>query len=238
MIRTEGSKYLTITLHDGRIIQIERSQIMRLEDVDYLYSDEKREYVDLGLTVNWATCNVGADKPEDYGDYYAWGEIEIKSVYQKSNYRLHKEKGNQTIIYYDHNNCSQDTVSRYLMGFDVAQIKFGGNWRIPTVGEFMELKECCDWCWTTLNGIKGYRVSSNIEGYRDHSIFLPAAGCRFQTNLYAAGEGGYLWSSSLDKGKIESAYYLSLYKDIVGIYSTVLFDGMSIRPVIKSDKVL
>ena len=93
------------------------------------------------------------------------------------------------------------------------------------------MKDNCNWCWTTQNNIKGYKIFSNKEGYKDRSIFIPASGCRYQANLYSAGDSGYLWSNTLYKEKTDFAFYLSFYEDVVEIYKSVLYNGMSIRPV-------
>ena len=96
-------------------------------------------YVDLGLSVKWATCNVGADSPEDYGDYFAWGETKPKLSYTEENY-----------TYTD----SPETLSSIR---DAASVNMGGSWRMPTLKELIDK---CTWTWTTLNGVEGYEVKS------------------------------------------------------------------------------
>ena len=147
------------------------------------------EYVDLGLPsgLKWATCNVGANKPEDYGDYFAWGETSTKAEYNSDNcptYGLSKsELQSQGYIDSDGNITSQ---------YDTARAKWGGKWRMPTEAELQELKKNCRWEWTTQNGVKGYKVT----GPNGNSIFLPAAGNRYESSLYRAGSNGCCWSST------------------------------------------
>lgn len=162
---------------------------------------EGHYYVDLGLSVKWATFNVGADNPEDYGEYYAWGETETKSTYAWSTYKYCY--GTQETFtkycfnsYYGYNGFT-DTKTILDPDDDVAHVKWGGNWRMPTIDEFMELINNCTWTWTTQNGVKGSKVTSNKPGYEGCSIFLPAAGDYSGTSLSRAGEHGTYWSSSL-----------------------------------------
>ena len=187
------------------------------------------EAVDLGLSVKWATFNVGATKPEEYGGYYAWGETEEKEIYNWSTYKWC--------------NGSYDTMTKYCTSSsygtvdnktvldpedDVAHVKWGGSWRMPTKAEQDELRTSCTWTWTTQNGVNGYKVTSKTNG---NSIFLPAAGYRSGTNLYYSGGIGYYWSSSLYGGNGYDAYYLDFYS---GYYDWSYYDrysGFSVRPV-------
>ena len=135
------------------------------------------EWVDLGLSVKWATCNVGATLPSDYGDYFAWGEISTKSSYTENNSKTYKKHmgdiaGN----------------SKY----DAARANWGSTWRMPTKKEFQELKDQCIWTWTSQGGHSGYRVTSKTNG---NSIFLPAAGWRSEESLNGVGSHGYYWSA-------------------------------------------
>lgn len=185
------------------------------------------EYVDLGLSVKWATYNVGATKPEEYGDYYAWGETETKSTYNLSTYKWCNGSVWSLTKY--------NTISDYGMvdnktildpEDDVAHVKWGGNWRMPTKAEQDELCTNCTWTWTTLNGVNGYRVTSNKTGYTDRSIFLPAAGLRSDTRLFDDGYFScyYYWSSSLYSDYPGKAWYSD------GVTHTRGF-GQSVRPV-------
>ncbi|MBO5810291.1 MAG: hypothetical protein J6R32_05630 [Bacteroidales bacterium] len=172
------------------------------------------EYVDLGLSVKWATCNVGASSPEDYGNYYAWGETTTKSTYIESNSKTYGKsisdiKGNSQ--------------------YDAARANWGGDWRMPTEKEMQELIDKCTWIWTTQNGVKGYKVTSKTNG---NSIFLPAAGSRHGSSLIR-GHGDY-WVSSPDgyrsDGRAYSLYFERSRQSMIGISRRY---GLSVRPVVE-----
>ena len=150
------------------------------------------EYVDLGLPsgLKWATCNVGASSSEGNGNYYAWGEIEIKSEYFGTNSKT--------------NGKSMQDISGNST-YDVARAKWGGSWRLPTKEEFSELRQKCKWQWTTQNGKEGYKVT----GPNGNSIFLPAAGLRDGSSFDSAGEFGFYWSSTPDES--DDDFACSLY---------------------------
>jgi hypothetical protein len=147
-----------------------------------------REYVDLGLSVKWATCNVGASSPEEYGDYFAWGETSTKETYDKDNcptYGLsYSELQSQGYI---------DSEGNLTAQYDAATANWGGSWRMPTNEEQEELLGNCTWEWTTQNGVNGYKVT----GPNGNSIFLPPAGYRDGSSLNYAGSCGGYWSSTL-----------------------------------------
>ena len=173
------------------------------------------EYVDLGLSVKWATCNVGASSPEDYGNYYAWGEITTKTNYSLDNC---KTSGKQM------SNISGNAQ------YDAARANWGGSWRMPTKSEMQELIDKCTWTWTTQNGVNGYKVTSKTNG---NYIFLPAAGYRYGSSLYNAGSYGYYWSSTPyedDDYYAFNLYFGSGHYDWLWINRR---DGHSVRPVLE-----
>ena len=191
------------------------------------------EYVDLGLPsgTKWATMNVGADSPEDYGDYFAWGETESKETYDWSTYKWY--------------NGSYDTMTKYCtsssdgnvdnkttldLSDDAAYVNWGSSWRMPTKTEQEELKNTnyTTWTWTTQNGVKGYKVTSKTNG---NNIFLPAAGYRNVSSLYDAGSYGYYWSRSLNTDRSSNAYSLFFYSSDVGSDYCHRYYGLSVRPV-------
>ena len=137
------------------------------------------EWVDLGLPsgLKWATCNVGASSPEDYGDYFAWGETETKAEYTEENSLTH---GKQM------SDISGNT------NYDAAIVNWGGGWRMPTGSEMEELVNNCKWEGTQVNGVNG----SKVIGPNGSCIFLPAAGDRFGSSLDDAGNYGRYWSST------------------------------------------
>ncbi|MDY6036234.1 MAG: hypothetical protein SPI67_01995 [Paludibacteraceae bacterium] len=157
-------------------------------------NESGHEWVDLGLSVKWATCNVGATKPEEYGNYYAWGETTTKSSYAGENYKWSND-GCDTFTKYntDDSYGTIDNKTVLDLADDAARANRGGAWRMPTYEEWQELINNCTWTWTTLNGINGVEV----KGSNGNAIFLPAAGFRNYVALYCAGSTGYYWSSSL-----------------------------------------
>ena len=181
------------------------------------------EYVDLGLPsgLKWATCNVGASTPEDYGNHYAWGETGTKTSYLHSNSLTFSntltELRNAGII---------DGSDRLMLSHDAARVNWGGTWRMPTKAECEELKDKCSWTWTTHNSVNGYKVT----GPNGRSIFLPAGGGRLGMSLYDVGKDGDYWSSTAD--------YANSYSLNINSYMGVrLIDwndrnyGRSVRPV-------
>ena len=172
------------------------------------------EYVDLGLSVKWATCNVGATTPEDYGNYYAWGETSEKETYTSDNSSTYDQQMND---------ISGDVQ------YDAATANWGGNWRMPTCDELIELRSQCTWVWTTQNDVSGYKITSPNGNY----IFLPAAGCH-KSSLDGAGEFGLYWTSTPAENNTLGACGLQFYSGgesmSNGFYRYL---GLSVRPVIE-----
>ena len=195
--------------------------------------DNGHEWVDLGLSVCWATTNVGASKPGDYGDYYAWGETSMKGNYDWSTYKYCK--GSYITLTKYCTKSDYGTVDNKTIldaSDDVAHLKWGGNWRMPTCDELEELKEKCKWTWEERDDHKGYKVT----GPNGNSIFLPAAGYRYGSSLDNAGSYGGYWSRTLNEIFPNSA--LSLDFDSSGIdadYSSRRYYGCSVRPVCLSE---
>ena len=186
--------------------------------------ENEHEYVDLGLSVKWATCNVGANFSEGFGHYFSWGELKPKTIYNLKTYQWCSYKW--FLSYKLTKYTPEDSKLRLALSDDVAHANWGGSWRMPNHDEFTELRENCTWTRTTQNGVKGYKVTSKING---RSIFLPAAGYRNGSYLYCAGSDGFYWSSSL---------YMPFYARCVKFYSLVVVRsncyracGLSVRPV-------
>ena len=183
-----------------------------------------REYVDLGLSVKWATCNIGATSPEEYGDYFAWGETSTKSDYSSSNcptYGLSKSQlQSQGYIDSEGNLTSQ---------YDAATANWGGDWRMPTEAEQEELLNNCTWTWTTQNGVNGYKV----EGPNGNSIFLPAAGYLDGSSLSYAGSGGGYWSSAPNESNGNGACGLYFYSDDRILLYNYRYYGHSVRSILE-----
>ena len=154
--------------------------------------------IDLGLPsgTKWACCNVGTSKPEDYGGYYAWGETETKSTYSWSTYK-HCDGSSNTC----HNLGSSIAGTQY----DVAHVKWGGSWVMPSKDQIEELDDNCTYTWTTFNGVNGGKFTSKKNGA---SIFLPAAGGSWDDYPYSTGSYGYYWSSAQGPSRSSRAYLL------------------------------
>ena len=186
-------------------------------------------YVDLGLSVKWATMNVGATSPEEYGDYFAWGETEPKDYYHWSTYKwCNGSYNNLTKYCIDSDFGTVDNKTVLDLADDAAHINWGGAWRMPTVEEQQELLNNCTWTWTTQNGVNGYLVTSKKNG---NSFFLPAAGFRYYSELYSMGSNGY-WSSSLGTDYSGNAYDLGFASDDVDWDDNFRSYGQSVRPVL------
>ncbi len=167
--------------------------------------------VDLGLSVKWATCNVGATKPEGYGDYFAWGETSPKTSYTKDNCKT-----------YDKSIGDIGGDSRY----DAATANWGSGWRMPTKSEVQELIDNCTWTWTKHNGVNGYEVKSKKNG---NSIFLPAAGIYSGDTPMRQGSDGDYWRST--PGGTDGAYFLCFDSGYQGKGWSGRHFGRSVRPV-------
>lgn len=169
------------------------------------------EYVDLGLPsgLKWAKCNLGASKPSESGDYYAWGEIATKTWFQWETYKWMQAgksdwlcitkytiaDGETRAIWYDYSsgNFIGDGKTTLVAADDAATANLGSPWRMPTIDEIKELRDNCTWIWTTQDGVNGYQV----DGPNGNAIFLPATGYIADIFLINKGDLGYYWSSSL-----------------------------------------
>ena len=182
------------------------------------------EYVDLGLSVLWATCNVGAVSPEGYGSYIAWGENLEKSSYTSESYLW----GNPPAKY----NASGEEVLE--PDDDAARVNWGQPWRMPTKAEIDELcnSDNCLWVWVSEYGVYGYNVISKKEKYAGNHIFLPATGSFWNsTTVIDAGVVGNYWSSTANLTEPNDAYHLHIAQNFPRVSSTFRGTGMAIRPV-------
>lgn len=203
---------------------------------------EGHEYVDLGLSVKWATCNVGATTPEGFGDYFAWGEVETKEVYSLKTYK-HCEDTINAITKYCHNkefglNGFVDNKLELDPEDDAAYVNWGGKWRMPTIDELDDLRYSCTWEWATQNGVIGILGTSRVEGYTDRTIFFPAAGYMVEDTLQYGEDYifGLYWSKSvhdyLDPMYSSSVLlFLKNYNRIEFNYFNPRFTGATVRAV-------
>lgn len=217
--------------------------------VTVLESDPVIEAVNLGLSVMWATCNVGARSPEDYGNYYAWGETDVKEIYSWDTYKFRisgNDRSNIILSKYNTSSSNGTVDDKTVLEAedDVAHVKWGGDWRMPSKAEFVELINNCNWVWTTLNGVPGYRVTSKKTGFTDNYIFLPAAGFRGSSVFVNEGSECNYWSNTLPFAKTSDAISDPIYAYGISYspsdeYASGLsrYWGYQVRPVIPSGAV-
>lgn len=180
------------------------------------------EAVDLGLSVKWATMNIGANAPEEPGDYFAWGETEPKDYYYWDTYKWSKDiLGNITKY-----NSDDDRKFKLDPEDDAANANWGGTWRMPTIDEFQELTEKCTWERTSLNGVDGQKVT----GPNGNSIFLPVTGYRDMDKLRTSSSG-YYWLSSLDELDSKKAWRITSSSSAFRLNDSTRYYGYPVRAV-------
>ncbi len=233
-----GSVIITATANDGSGVCGTYEILITVPD------DNGHDYVDLGLPsgLKWATCNIGATKPEEYGDYFAWGETTgynsgKTTTFSWSNYKYCNGDYNKLTKYCDNstygNNGFTDTKTTLDLADDAARANWGGSWRMPTQEECKELINNCTTTWTTENGVYGRLFTSKTNG---KTLFLPAAGLRSGSSLVDAGSFGYYWSSSLISGYPYIARTLDFYSTNVTTYNNTRYYGQSVRAVCSASK--
>ena len=193
--------------------------------------------VDLGLSVKWASCNIGASSPEDYGDYFAWGETVPKKEYSWDTYKWSNGYFNKLTKYcpsdrsgYWGGSESPDNRLKLLPEDDAARRNWGRAWRMPTEEEWKELMYNCKCVWTTQRGVDGYKFTSNKNG---NSIFLPAAGQLCEEGPWGNGTCGRYWSSVIYPNMPYIASSLRFYANGVFWFDSLAArnNGRPIRPV-------
>ena len=181
--------------------------------------------VDMGLSVKWADRNLGADAPESYGDYFAWGETAPKENYSWNTYAW----GNGAMTKY----AEGFILNRQLDAEDdAAQVRLGCGWRMPTFTEVQELVYQCDWLLVSQNGVTGYKVTSKATG---ESIFLPAAGYMEGTKRHFPGTAGRYWSATRHPYHPQCGMNIFFSEEFYYAYFYGRFRGYPIRPVIQGD---
>ena len=246
-----GTATITCSATDGSGVKAECTVTVKNKVVTH-------EYVDLGLPggVLWATCNVGADKPEDYGLYFAWGETTgyakgESHSFDWANYKwmtpgqsgweyvtkYTTSDGLESGCWYDGDTYVGTTIdgvtyknlTELLPEDDAATANWGSGWRMPTLQEIKDLSDSkyTTTEWVTVNGVNGRKITSKSNG---NSIFLPAAGCRSDSNLYYEGSSGHYWSSSLSTSNSYSAYFLNFNSSSID-WGFNRFNGRSVRAV-------
>ena len=217
------SSYYTINYNQKRI----RKAVRLVHDTIV----PQPEYVDLGLSVKWATFNVGASQPEEYGDYFSWGETEPKDTYNWKTYKWCEGEPETWTKYCTNSEYGTADYKEILdLEDDAAHANWGDKWRMPTPDEWKELYQKCNWELITKNGIKGYQVTAN----NGNSIFLPRAGLNYAyKHGYATDSVGYYYSNTLRasyKGE-QFASFMVMHDEYIGGSTAIRYYGLSIRPV-------
>ena len=224
MMTISASAQFYIYYSDGTVAKVDSISMVAPEEsedstiVEDPYNGHR--YVDLGLSVKWATCNVGASEPEYYGDYFAWGETRPKGYYDWSNYKWCNGTYDNLTKY-----CTIDNKTVLEAADDAARANWGGSWRMPTIEEWSELQHNCTWTWTGLNGISGYKVTAD----NGNSIFLPASGYFIGESVSIGYGVAHYWSNSLDE-QID-AYAMSFDGWSIYVGDMNRKAGLAVRPV-------
>jgi len=193
--------------------------------------------VDLGLSVKWASFNIGAEAPQEYGDYYAWAEVQTKEEYTSDTYKWYDKFPDLKKYNTDSDFGIVDNKTVIEDSDDAAHLKWGGEWRIPTTEEWQELYDNCTWTEFTLSGVKGYKISGQKVGYTDKWIFLPFSGYRSLFYLFNDGKTGCYWSSSLVSEDPQYAYSCRIGAGYVKAAHKDVFrhEGLTVRPVLSNN---
>lgn len=189
------------------------------------------KYVDLGLSVKWAKCNLGAMKAYEYGNYYAWGETASNNIFNWGNYTLCNGDQESQLKYCTNPAAGHEDFTDGLTVLepadDAATATLGSPWRMPTIEEITELRTKCTWQYISINSIKGCLVT----GPNGNTIFLPAAGYRIDDTLYKGSKEGFYWSSSLETKFSISAHNLKFSSSGNENEDSYRFFGIPVRPV-------
>ena len=191
------------------------------------------EWVDMGTGVKWATVNLGASAPDDFGAYYAWGELNTKDDYSWPSYKYGHNSNSLTKYCSTPNDGMDgfaDMMTKLQLEDDIAHTEWGGNWRLPTHAELTAMISQCTSTWTVRNGHEGVLFTSTTTG---EEIFFPAAGFRANTGYNGVGQSGRYWSSSLNSDGSASAWGLYFDSSKSLARSNKRVNGFSIRPVLE-----
>lgn len=226
----DADPYVVAVIHnnEGREILARRFET-KLKKSHSCPDENHPHMIDLGLPSGtlWACCNIGADSPEDYGDYFAWGETSPKSVYSWETYKYWNDSNGN--VYLDPGEFTNIGSNISGTQYDAATSNYGGEWCMPTYDQLSELNSECTWTWTAQNGVKGYKVT----GPNGNCIFLPAAGFLDYSSPLGAGSHGYYWSSSLCEGSSFAAWHLCFYLGNRSLYSSFRDYGRIVRAVVR-----
>ena len=196
---------------------------------------DNHEYVDLGLPSGtlWATCNVGANTPEEDGDFFAWGETTPKEIYDMDNYKWFNATDNKLTKYCtDSQYGTVDYKTELLPEDDAAYVNWGPSWRMPTLEQQQELIDRCSWQWVQRNGVYGRLVT----GPNGNTLFFPAADYRGDSSINNVRTIGAYWSRTLDSGYPSGLYFLNFDWESVYLFSHIRSHGFTVRAVRVSKK--
>ena len=207
IVRSNDPVNINVPGLEFQVDSIGLRHIVSLPEQYYTDIENGHGYVDLGFSVKWATCNIGADSPEQTGDRYAWGEVTTKPDYTWQNYRFNTGGNDFWDVRFSKYNSDGNLghIDKYEVlepEDDAAHVNWGGRWRTPTANELQELANNCTFIWVALNGREGYLIISGKQGYTDRFIFLPTTRSRSD----GLGSDGYYWSSTLNPIKRQGSY--------------------------------
>lgn len=234
------AEILLVEKSNGDVIELpaENIQEMQFKASNAEYPDntpECVEIVDLGLSVNWASVNLGATIPEEPGYLVSWGELEEKDWYSWS-YYTHGTKNSLTKY------CKTDKLNTLESIDDIATVTFGESWRMPTKSEWQELIDNCTIDYTSQeNGVNGLRFTSNVAGYENATIFIPVGGKKQDDGITNEGAYGHYWTSECVSsfGMYYNAFVAEL--SVLGSVSTANIErcyGCNVRAVIAKEVVV
>ena len=202
---------------------------------------ESHEYVDLGLSVKWATCNIGASAPDETGWYFAWGETQGYTSGQVGTNKYFAWEGEHADYEfgewvdqepdYGMTKYNSNGITTLETTDDSATVNWGSDWRMPTKDEFDELLENTTSSWTEVNGVSGLLLTSTVEGYEEESLFFPAVGGAEDGGVGGVGDYGGYWSASLGSEDVSSACDLSFDSGYCGVLDKSRYCGCAVRPV-------
>ena len=233
-----ATTFMRIKTTDGDVARYDVKNVVEVNFEGEQEDSSEHKYVDLGLPSRtlWATCNIGATRPEESGDFFAWGEIEPKKIYNWSTYKWGVASDSLSLVSLTKYNFGNkysgtlDSRSTLLPEDDAATVNWGEEWRMPTLMDIQELLNNCKYTWTEYEGVKGTKFTAPNGNY----IFLPATGGRNGSEFYHVGKYGRYWTSSLYEWNEVRAYDLFVHFPEAGWgYGNERRNGFPIRPVRK-----
>lgn len=234
MMTLSSSAQLLTWVEDNHYESAAANDVNESSSSTFTCPDNKHPHIiDMGLPsgTKWACCNVGANAPEDCGGYYAWGEIEEKDYYNWETYKYYNNSDGPTRIGRDISSVKKISgVYEATNHYDVAHVKWGEKWYMPSKEKYKELVNYCSFTWTKVNGVNG----GLFKGRNGNTIFFPAAGARWENYLFGVGTSGLYWSSIQDPAFIYDAFVLSISDNNAdwSAYGNRNY-GLTVRPVSK-----